>query len=92
MRKVEVAHAALAIIRLSRASDERLPPGKSLMETDGSYICDSCGEEIVIPVDPSGGASQSYVEDCPVCCNPSVLHVQWIDDQPRVWAEPAQDR
>ena len=27
------------------------------MEDDGSYICDSCGEEIVIPLDPAAGRS-----------------------------------
>jgi hypothetical protein len=66
---------------------------KGLMENEGSYICDSCGEEIVIPLDPAAGTSQTYVEDCPVCCHPSVIHVDW-DEQgdPRVWAEPEQDR
>ena len=44
---------------------------------DVSYICDSCGEEIIIPIDPSGGALQQYVEDCPVCCRPHVLHVEF---------------
>jgi hypothetical protein len=39
------------------------------------YICDSCGEEIVVPVDVSAGAHQDYVEDCPVCCHPMRLHV-----------------
>jgi transcription elongation factor Elf1 len=40
------------------------------------FICDSCGEEIVVPVDLSAGASQDYVEDCPVCCHPMSLHVE----------------
>lgn len=64
------------------------------MDEDASYICDSCGEEIVIPIDIGGGRSQTYVEDCPVCCNPSVIHVDLGDDEygPRVWAEPEQDR
>jgi hypothetical protein len=62
------------------------------METEGTYVCDSCGEEIVIPLDPTGGDSQSYVEDCPVCCNPNLIHVDWVDEEPRVWAEPEQDR
>jgi hypothetical protein len=62
------------------------------MDTDGAYVCDCCGEEIVIPLDPTGGARQTYVEDCPVCCNPSVIHVDWDDGEPRVWAEPEQDR
>src|SRR5262245_39182087 len=30
--------------------------------TEASYICDSCGEEIVIPIDLSEGESQNYVE------------------------------
>lgn len=43
---------------------------------DASYTCDSCGEEIVIPVDISAGQSQEYVEDCPVCCAPNVIRVE----------------
>lgn len=43
--------------------------------TEAAYICPSCGEEIVIPVDLSAGEEQQYVEDCPVCCCPNVLHV-----------------
>ena len=42
---------------------------------DATYICDSCGEEIVVPVDISAGSHQNYVEDCPVCCHPMTLHV-----------------
>ena len=45
------------------------------MQTEASYICDSCGEEIEIPIDLSAGTRQSYVEDCPVCCNPNVIDV-----------------
>ena len=62
------------------------------METEGSYICDGCGEEIVIPIEPSEGHRQEYVEDCPVCCRPNVIHVEWEDEDVRVWAEPEQDR
>ncbi len=62
-------------------------------QSEASYICDACGEEIVVPLDLSEGCSQSYVEDCPVCCRASVIHVQ-VDEngQPSVWAEPEQDR
>ena len=45
------------------------------MDMEGSYICDSCGEEIVIPIDLSAGQHQEYVEDCPVCCHPNVIVV-----------------
>lgn len=39
------------------------------------YVCDSCGEEIVVPVDVSAGSHQDYVEDCPVCCHPMSLRI-----------------
>ncbi len=42
---------------------------------EAAYTCDSCGEEIVVPVDVSAGAHQDYVEDCPVCCHPMRLRV-----------------
>ena len=50
------------------------------MAAEGSYVCDSCGEVVVIPIDLSAGAQQSYVEDCPVCCNPNVLDVTVHED------------
>ena len=58
------------------------------MEDEATYICDSCGEEIVIPIDPSAGARQQYVEDCPVCCHPNVLSIE-VDEsgEIRVWSE-----
>jgi hypothetical protein len=62
------------------------------MQDEASYVCDHCGEEVVIPVDLSEGNRQEFVEDCPVCCSPNVIHVQ-IDDEEnvRAWAEPEQD-
>ena len=45
------------------------------MNDDASYTCDACGEEIVIPIDPSAGSKQEYVEDCPVCCHPNVIQI-----------------
>jgi hypothetical protein len=57
------------------------------MKDEASYICDSCGEEIVVPIDLSAGATQEYVEDCPVCCRPNVIHFEVDgDDEVRVWA------
>lgn len=58
------------------------------MQDTGSYICDSCGEEIVIPLDTSAGTLQEYVEDCPVCCCPNVIHVEFDPwGNAAVWAE-----
>ena len=36
--------------------------------------CPFCGEAISIVVDISAG-SQSYIEDCQVCCQPMQIHV-----------------
>jgi hypothetical protein len=33
------------------------------MQDKATYHCESCGEEIVVPVDLSAGTSQEYVED-----------------------------
>lgn len=58
------------------------------MEDEASYVCDACGEEIVVPLDLSAGSSQEYVEDCPVCCRPNVVHVEVDEDgHASVWAE-----
>jgi hypothetical protein len=34
----------------------------------------------VVPLDPSAGESQSYVEDCPVCCVPNEITVEYDED------------
>jgi hypothetical protein len=82
------------------ASGQKLPGIEGQHPSDGdassheeaSYVCDACGEEIVIPLDLTEGSSQAYVEDCPVCCRANTIHVQ-IDDHgnAQVWAEPEQD-
>ncbi|EMI42752.1 MULTISPECIES: CPXCG motif-containing cysteine-rich protein [Pirellulaceae] len=74
--------------------DETLDDDSQLshVDDDATYVCDNCGEEIVIPVDLGGGQDQTYVEDCPVCCSPSVIHVHFDDDRVTVHAEPEQDR
>lgn len=59
------------------------------MQDEALYVCDGCGEEIVVPIDVSAGASQDYVEDCPVCCRPNLVHVRFADDgECAVWSEP----
>jgi len=62
-------------------------------DNSASYICDACGETIVIPLDLTEGHDQEYVEDCPVCCNPNVIHVSVsASGAAQVWAAPEQDR
>lgn len=62
------------------------------MQDEASYVCDSCGEEIVIPIDPSAGNEQEFTEDCPVCCRPHVIQVIIdADGSARAWAERESD-
>ena len=64
---------------------KRRASGRSVPE-EASYVCDACGEEIVVPIDASAGAEQQYVEDCPVCCHPNVIHIELDDDgSARAW-------
>jgi hypothetical protein len=61
------------------------------MDETIEYTCPHCGEPILLSIDPSGGAEQSYVEDCPVCCNPNQLHLHFDrDGVASIAAAPAQ--
>jgi hypothetical protein len=73
---------------MKRRKPKRRRPRRPTSD-EGSYVCPSCGETIVIPLDPSAGDEQRYVEDCPICCNPNVIHVELFGEAepPRVWAE-----
>lgn len=54
---------------------------------EAAYTCEACGEEIVVPLDPSAGERQEYVEDCPVCCRANVIVVEYDEDgEARVWS------
>lgn len=59
------------------------------LAAEAAYICGSCGEEIVVPLDASAGEHQSYVEDCPVCCSPNEITVDFDEDgRARVASRP----
>lgn len=41
---------------------------------DSRYIrCPHCGERFEALIDASGGDTD-YIEDCPVCCKPIMMH------------------
>ncbi len=71
------------------AMKKRRKSKRKRSQDEGSYTCPSCGETIVIPLDRTAGHEQRYVEDCPVCCHPNVIQVEFFDDgeTPRVWAD-----
>ena len=57
--------------------DEDFPLGDGVADVTAWVSCAYCGETFEIAVDPGGGASQAYVEDCEVCCRPLQLTVWW---------------
>ncbi len=44
------------------------------------FQCAGCGEWNETTFDNSAGRSQTYVEDCQICCQPNVLRLEW-DEQ-----------
>ncbi len=60
--------------RRRRGTDPTASSGSS------SYTCPSCFETVDTAPDPGGGHHQTYVEDCPLCCRPNVLHASWDTD------------
>ena len=60
--------------------NEDFPLGDGTVDLSGVVICPYCAEQSEIALDPGSGASQSYVEDCPVCCQPWNVHVVYARD------------
>jgi hypothetical protein len=59
-------------------------------DTEVEVVCPYCGEVVTIGVDPAGGAVQTYVEDCQVCCRPWQVHLSYDDHgSAHVWVEGA---
>lgn len=50
------------------------------MQNTAEYGCAYCGEWNLTFIDFSAGNTQSYVEDCQVCCRPNVLYIH-IDEE-----------
>ncbi len=44
---------------------------------ESGFQCAGCGEWNTTMVDDSAGRTQSYVEDCQVCCKPNLLRVEF---------------
>lgn len=60
----------------------------STWSTDAEVTCPYCGESVTIALDPGGGRTQIYVEDCQVCCQPWLVHVSYDDrGAVQVWVE-----
>ncbi|MEE8117691.1 MAG: CPXCG motif-containing cysteine-rich protein [Gemmatimonadales bacterium] len=64
---------------------------EAAFETDAEVTCPHCGERVSIGLDPGSGGTQTYVEDCPVCCRPWQVRVRFdAHGGAEVWVEPAR--
>ncbi|HEY9738307.1 MAG TPA: CPXCG motif-containing cysteine-rich protein [Trichocoleus sp.] len=50
------------------------------MQSTAEFYCAFCGEPNTTFVDLSAGSSQTYIEDCQVCCRPNQLFVTIDED------------
>lgn len=68
--------------------DEAFPLGDGVADVAATVWCPYCGEPTEVAIDPGSGATQEYVEDCAVCCQPWRVTVAYGDDgSARVTAE-----
>jgi 5-methylcytosine-specific restriction endonuclease McrA len=56
------------------------PSEDGRLESAAEVWCPYCGQRIVIPLDPGGGRTQEYVEDCQVCCQPCHVRVTFDEN------------
>lgn len=54
-----------------------VPEGDPALETEAEVACPYCGEPVILKLDPAGGLTQEYVEDCEVCCQPWLVRVRY---------------
>lgn len=72
--------------------DEEFPLGDGTADTAATVRCPYCAETVEIGLDPGSGPTQEYIEDCPVCCRPWVVSVEYNDDgTAAVFLEPADE-
>ena len=60
--------------------NEDFPLGDGTAQLEATVSCPYCGEITELSLDPGGGATQEYVEDCQVCCRPWTVRVRYQQD------------
>ena len=66
-------------------------PHDVVLDTEAEVACPWCGEKVVIGLDPGGGMTQEYVEDCQVCCRPWRVRLKYDETgAAEVWVEETQ--
>jgi transcription elongation factor Elf1 len=65
--------------RLRGRTGKAFPAGGMPLQYERWITCPYCGEAIISVVDGSAG-TQSYIEDCEVCCRPILLQAEIDSD------------
>lgn len=78
-RKLGHGELEAALARALEVRGEAPCAGGTQASESASYRCGACGEEIVIDVDRTEGETQTFVEDCPVCCRANEVNVRWAE-------------
>lgn len=60
--------------------DADFPLGDGTADQEAVSTCPYCGESVTLALDAGSGESQEYVEDCPVCCQPWQVTVNYGSD------------
>jgi hypothetical protein len=61
-------------------TEAEFPLGDGTAETAATVYCPYCNESVEIAIDPGGGSTQEYVEDCEICCQPWTVNVEYQED------------
>lgn len=73
----------------SQFEDEGEEPEEAWPEDAAEATCPCCASPVTITLDPAGGTSQEYIEDCEVCCRPWVVRVRYAGGTVEVSIDPA---
>ncbi len=60
--------------------EDDFPLGDGSADTEATVTCPYCAETVEIALDPGNGSRAEYIEDCPVCCQPWQVRVEYDDD------------
>lgn len=59
-----------------QSAPRRVLPHRTEWTEEARFICGSCRQEFVFPVDVTDGSRQQFVEECPICCHENVIRIE----------------
>ena len=65
---------------------DRLPTEP--LERELSVLCPTCFESVAIVVERTAEEVQNFSYDCPVCCRPMAVKVEFFDGEAAVSVDP----